>query len=171
MLWSLFSPTRMQPCVSSGSMQACQYSPHTLYNRHCPLRLWFFLLQTWLLLLKFVVHILNILAVAIQLNDHANKAESPILQHQANELDYKSSHISQDLIVSNFVLCRSFLSRGRQNLFALTFLLVQANARRAIREYTLRGQLVSDFLRFYFLFSYLFYQISNQPQNEFTNTQ
>ena len=153
---SLFSPTRIQPYVSSGSMQACQYSPHTLYNRHCPLRLWFFLLQTWLLLLKFVVHILNILAVAIQLNVHANKAESPILQHQAYELDNKSPHISQVLFVRNVVLCRSFLSRGRQNLFALTILLVQANARRAIREYTLRGQLVSDFLRFYFLFCIYF---------------
>lgn len=30
-------------------------------------------------------------------------------------------------------------------MFALTILLVQANARRTIREYTLRGQLVSDF--------------------------
>lgn len=37
-------------------------------------------------------------------------------------------------------------------MFALTILLVQANARRTIREYTLRGQLVSDFIIFYFLF-------------------
>ena len=123
MPWSLFSPTRMQPCVSS-----------------------------------------ELLAVAIQLNVHANKAESPILQHQAYELDNKSPHISQVLFVRNVVLCRSFLSRGRQNLFALTILLVQANARRAIREYTLRGQLVSDFLRFYFLFLYLFYRLVIDPQ-------
>ena len=37
-------------------------------------------------------------------------------------------------------------------MFALTILLVQANARSTIREYTLRGQLVSDFIRYYFLF-------------------
>ena len=53
------------------------------------------------------------LAVAIQLNDHAKKAESPILQYQAQELDYKSPHNSKFIIVSNKVLCRSFLSRGR----------------------------------------------------------
>ena len=34
-----------------------------------------------------IVSMLNILAVAIQLNDHAKKAESPILQYQAQELD------------------------------------------------------------------------------------
>lgn len=40
------------------------------------------------------------LAVAIQLNDHAKKAESPILQYQAHELDYKSPHNSKFIIVS-----------------------------------------------------------------------
>ena len=49
---------------------------------------------------KIVVHILNILAVAIQLNDHANKAESPILQNQAHELDDKSTHNSKLMMVS-----------------------------------------------------------------------
>ena len=44
-------------------------------------------------------------------------------------------------------------------MFALTILLVQANSRRAIRAYTLRGQVVSDFIRFYFLFLYLFYRL------------
>ena len=46
------------------------------------------------------VSILNILAVAIQLNDHAKKAESPMLQYQAHELDYKSPHNSKFIVVS-----------------------------------------------------------------------
>ncbi|RGW73410.1 hypothetical protein DWV53_14910, partial [Segatella copri] len=52
-------------------------------------------------ILIVIVHILNILAVAIQLNDHAKKAESPMLLYQAHELDYKSPHNSKFIIVSN----------------------------------------------------------------------
>lgn len=44
-------------------------------------------------------------------------------------------------------------------MFALTILLEQANARSTIREYTLRGQLVSDFIIFYFLFWVLIFRL------------
>lgn len=37
----------------------------------------------------------------MQLNDHAKKAESPILQYQAQELDYKSPHNSKFILVRN----------------------------------------------------------------------
>ena len=54
------------------------------------------------------------LAVAIQLNDHAKKAESPILQYQAHELDYKSPHNSKFIIVSNkFFVARSLVEDVR----------------------------------------------------------